>query len=241
MDQSSVTTVRFIITLDGLATLAGSGTCHGDNCVGLVLVNNCERPFRAPPLSDFVESVTDSEATETSTDRGGTSLTSNGEADRVRTGLTNLDRKGLLLCTSSVINGFFEGIASAGRATYVAAEPQLVNGLFDSGTVFFSKSPFSDCWKYVMVTGLDGHSSAVAPPGELAAGIATSTTAGTGELAATGLLSLSDTGSVNLSPPFPFTIHGNISSRLSLGIFAQLYVDSATFCVSCFTAFQVDR
>jgi len=57
VDQSSVTTVRFIITLDGLATVAGSGTCHGDSCVGLVLVTNCERPFRDPPLSDFVDSA----------------------------------------------------------------------------------------------------------------------------------------------------------------------------------------
>ena len=58
VDQSSVTTVRFIMTFDGLATVTGSGTCHGDSCVGLVLVSNCERPFRDPPLSGFVGSAT---------------------------------------------------------------------------------------------------------------------------------------------------------------------------------------
>lgn len=73
----------------------------------------------------------------------GTSLTVGDDAGRLlRSGLANRDKKGLLF-KASTANGFFDDIVlSLGE---LAGE--FLNGLFDSGTVFFSRSPFSDCWK----------------------------------------------------------------------------------------------
>lgn len=60
----------------------------------------------------------------------------------LRSGLASRNKKGLLL-RASTTNGFFEDMVLRGALGELVGE--VLNGLFDSGTVFFSMSPLTDC------------------------------------------------------------------------------------------------
>ncbi len=75
-----------------------------------------------------------------STEQGASQTIGDVLARLLRSGLANRNKKGLLL-RASTTNGFFEDIVlSLGELV-----GELLNGLFDSGTIFFSMSPLTDC------------------------------------------------------------------------------------------------